>query len=193
MMDLIGIIPTGKVWGLILKDLIVDIKEGFKRAQKDVSIDILTERPYPIPRLAFDVDLGKYRVEGFFLKGFDIKTELERMHKISIDKVLILTDVDLCDPPHMNGFGYADTTHLFAIVSLYRLGKGANKFILKERLVKESLHELGHTYGLEHCSKSSCPMSVSASVFEIDAKTKEFCPRCVRTLSDTGFGEYWGV
>ncbi len=192
-MDLIGIIPTGRVWGLVLKDLMLEVKEGFEKAEKDVVMDILTERPYPIPRLAFDINLGKYRVEGFFLKGLDIKNEVERMHKISINKVLILTDVDLCDPPHMDGFGYADMTHLFAIVSVYRLQRGASKFLLKERLVKESLHELGHTYGLDHCSRMTCPMSVSMSVIEIDTKTKEFCPRCAAVLSDSGYGDYWGV
>lgn len=192
-MDLIGIIPTGKVWGLILRDLITDVRGAFATAEKDISMDILVERPYPIPTLAYDVNLGKYRVEGFFLKGLDIKTEIERLHTMTIDKILMLTDVDLCDPPHMNGFGYADIIHLFAIVSLFRLQKGANKFVLKERLVKESLHELGHTYGIDHCSNPTCPMSKSTSVFEIDTKTKEFCPRCTATLSDSGYGEYWGV
>ncbi len=193
-MDRIGIIPTGKVWGLILKDFIVDVKSSFKEAGKDLALDILTERPYPIPRLAYDINLGKYRVEGFFLKGFDIKTDIERIYKIVIDKVLILTDVDICDPPSTDGFGYADSnTFMFAIVSLYRLQRGANRDLLRDRLVKEALHELGHTYGLEHCSRSNCPMSVSPSVLEVDAKTKTFCPRCTAVLQDTGYGEYWGV
>jgi archaemetzincin len=192
-MDLIGVIPTGKVWGLILRDVITEVCSAFDQAGKTISMDILVERPCHIPTLAYDVDLGKYRVEGFFLKGFDIKTDIERMHDMTIDKVLMLTDVDLCDPPHMNGFGYADMVHLFAIVSIFRLQKGANKFVLKERLVKESLHELGHVYGIDHCSNTSCPMSKSTSVFEIDGKSKEFCPRCVAMLSDSGYGEYWGV
>ena len=192
-MDLIGVIPTGKVWGLILKDIIVGIREGFLKAGKEVMLDILTESPYPIPRLAFDVNLGKYRVEGFFLKGLDIKMDIERIHGITVDRVLMLTDVDICDPPNMNGIGYADITHLFAIVSMYQLQRGADRTVLKERLVKEALHELGHTYGLDHCSRNSCPMSISHSALEIDAKTTEFCPRCVKMLSDTGYGEYWGV
>jgi archaemetzincin len=192
-MDLIGVIPTGKVWGLILRDVITEVCSAFQQAEKQISMDILVERPCAIPTLAYDVNLGKYRVEGFFLKGFDIKTDIERVHDMTIDKVLMLTDVDLCDPPHMNGFGYADMVHLFAIVSIFRLQKGANKFVLKERLVKESLHELGHVYGLDHCSNTTCPMSKSTSVFEIDAKSKQFCPRCVAMLSDSGYGEYWGV
>ncbi len=193
-MDFIGIIPTGKVWGLILRDLILDLKDSFKKAGKDITLDILTERPYPIPRLAFDKDLGKYRVEGFFLKGLDIKTDVERVHNVSIDKILLLTDVDLCDPPLMDGFGYSDNvTHISAIVSLYRLQRGANREVLRDRLVKECLHELGHTYGMDHCAKSSCPMSVSPSVLEIDQKTKVFCQRCVGLLSDSGYGDYWGV
>ncbi|KYK34142.1 MAG: hypothetical protein HXS46_07130 [Theionarchaea archaeon] len=193
-MDLIGILPTGKVWGYILTDLIVDTRNAFKKVGKSVSLDILTERPYPIPRLAFDVNLGKHRVEGFFVEALDIKTEVERMHDISIDRMLVLTDVDLCNPPdNKDGFGYADTHLLFAIVSIYRLQKGADRLTLKERLVKESLHELGHTYGLDHCPDSSCPMYCSKSVQEIDQKSAEFCPHCADMLSDSGYGEYWGV
>lgn len=193
-MDLIGIIPTGKVWGYILRDLMLEVKEGFQKAGKDVTLDILTERPYPIPRLAYDVDLGKYRVEGFFLKGRDIKTEIERIHGLSIDKILILTDVDICDPPNMNGIGYGDKrNHIFAIISMYRLQRGADRTVLKDRLVKEALHELGHTYGLDHCARSSCPMSESHSVLEVDQKQKEFCSRCTKMFSDSGYGEYWGV
>jgi archaemetzincin len=193
-MDLVGIIPTGKVWGLVLKDLIVDLQRAFEEAGKDLFLDIVTERPYPIPRLAFDMDLGKYRVEGFFLKAFNIKNDVERAHNISIDKILILTDVDICDPPNMNGFGYSDNVnHIFALVSIFRLKRGADKLTLKDRLTKECLHELGHTYGLEHCARSTCPMSVSPSVLEIDQKLKKFCPRCEALLSDSGYGNYWGM
>lgn len=193
-MDIVGIIPTGKVWGLILRDVILDVTHSFKKAGKEMVLDILTERPYPIPRLAYDKDLGKYRVEGFFLKGLDIKTDVERVHHVSIDKILLLTDVDLCDPPRMGGFGYSDNvTHICAIVSLYRLQRGANKERLRDRLVKECLHELGHTYDIDHCRKSSCPMSESPSVLEIDQKSTTFCQRCAGLLADSGFGEYWGV
>jgi archaemetzincin len=193
-MDLIGIIPTGKVWGFILRDLVIDLKKSFKKAGKDINVDILTERPYPIPRLAYDKDLGKYRVEGFFLKALDIKTEVERIHSISIDKVLVLTDVDICDPPNMTGFGFSDNvTHMFGIVSISKLHKGADQNVLRDRLVKESLHELGHTYGLDHCNTSSCPMSKSPSILEIDAKSKHFCSRCEKMLLDSGYGKYWGV
>ena len=119
---------------------------------------------------------------------------MERLHNISIDKVLVLTDVDICDPPCMNGFGFSDAVNrMFAIVSIFKLEKGASETVLRDRLVKEAAHELGHTYGLDHCAKSICPMSDSPSTLEIDQKAKEFCPRCTEMLSDSGYGRYWGV
>jgi archaemetzincin len=194
LMDLVGIIPTGKVWGLILRDLILDSKTLFEKAGKKLMIDIVTERPCPLPRLAYDKDLRKYRVEGFYLQAFDIKSEVERLHHISINKVLVLTDVDICDPPYMNGFGFSDAANrMFAIVSIFKLERGASETVLRDRLVKEAAHELGHTYGLDHCAKSSCPMSDSPSILEIDQKAKEFCSRCTGMLSDSGYGRYWGV
>ena len=49
-----------------------------------------------------------------------------------------------------------------------------------ERLLKESLHELGHTYGLRHCPDYTCVMSSSNGVERIDLKSAEFCPACAR-------------
>ena len=46
------------------------------------------------------------------------------------------------------------------------------------RLLKESLHELGHTVGLVHCDDYRCVMCASTSVEEIDLKDEAFCGTC---------------
>ena len=51
-----------------------------------------------------------------------------------------------------------------------------------ERLLKESLHELGHTYGLRHCPDYTCVMSSSNAVERIDLKSAEFCPNCAQLI-----------
>ncbi|MFQ5892300.1 MAG: hypothetical protein ACE5HW_05855 [Candidatus Methanofastidiosia archaeon] len=92
----------------------------------------------------------------------------------------------------MNLFGQAEREDTCCVVSLHRLKRGANKFLLKERLVKECLHELGHTYGLRHCFDRRCPMNFSNIPREIDEKGKEFCKSCAPLLLDNGKGDYWG-
>jgi predicted Zn-dependent protease len=191
-MDKIGIIPTGKVWGMLLRDLIAELMDAFERAGKVVQLDILADRPYPIPDLSYDSDLGKHRVDAFFFLARDIKMELERKYHLEIARTLILTDVAISDPPHINAFGYANTPMGSAIVSLHGLAFNANQFLLKERLVKECLHELGHTYGLSHCANKDCPMCFSSVVHDIDEKGKTYCPKCKLVFVQGGKGEYWG-
>ena len=73
------------------------------------------------------------------------------------------------------------------MVSAHRLrqefyGLPTDPELLHERLLKEALHELGHTYGLRHCPDYTCVMSSSNGVERIDLKSAEFCPTCARIM-----------
>ena len=61
-------------------------------------------------------------------------------------------------------------------------GNPDNQTLLFQRLVKEAVHELGHTYNLFHCSDSTCVMHSSTYVEEIDLKSDRFCRLCDRLL-----------
>lgn len=72
-------------------------------------------------------------------------------------------------------------------MSLHRLrqefyGLPPDPRMLRERLLKEAVHELGHTLGLTHCEDYSCAMAPSHSVEWIDVKTSAFCPNCATTM-----------
>ncbi|WP_052883484.1 archaemetzincin family Zn-dependent metalloprotease [Infirmifilum uzonense] len=49
--------------------------------------------------------------------------------------------------------------------------------LFRARLLKESLHELGHSFGLPHCSRN-CVMRFSNSVYDVDSKPATFCAQC---------------
>jgi len=71
-------------------------------------------------------------------------------------RLLAVTSVDLYVPVLTFVFGEAQLTGACAVVSLHRLreefyGLPPREDLLRERLVKESVHELGHTFGLRHC------------------------------------------
>ena len=98
-------------------------------------------------------------------------------------KVLGVTEMDLYIPVLTFVFGEAQISDGGAVVSTHRLrqefyGLPTDPQLLQERLLKESLHELGHTYGLRHCSDYTCVMSASNGVERIDLKQAEFCPTC---------------
>ena len=80
-------------------------------------------------------------------------------------------------------FGEARLNGRCAVVSSYRLdnkfyGLPDNPALLQERLLKEAIHELGHTYGLLHCHNPECVMKSSTYVEEIDFKSSRFCDKC---------------
>ena len=98
-------------------------------------------------------------------------------------RVLGVTDVDLYVPILTFVFGEAQLSDTGALVSTHRLhpefyGMPKDPELLRARLLKEALHELGHTFGLQHCSDYLCVMSSSHSVERIDLKRADFCPAC---------------
>ena len=98
-----------------------------------------------------------------------------------VTRVLGVTDVDLY-APHLNFvFGEAESPGKFAIISTYRL-RHLNKRIFIERVLKEAIHELGHTFGLAHCGNPSCVMYFSNSITDTDKKSYMFCNMCLKKL-----------
>lgn len=98
-------------------------------------------------------------------------------------RILGVTDLDLYIPILTFVFGEAQLSAAAALVSTHRLrpefyGMPQDPELLQERLLKEALHELGHTFGLHHCSDYLCVMSSSHSAERIDLKQAEFCPAC---------------
>ncbi|MFQ5892664.1 MAG: hypothetical protein ACE5HW_07710, partial [Candidatus Methanofastidiosia archaeon] len=50
--------------------------------------------------------------------------------------------------------------------------------VFLERVLKEAIHELGHTFGLRQCKNSRCVMFFSNSLWDTDYKSKEYCEIC---------------
>jgi archaemetzincin len=50
--------------------------------------------------------------------------------------------------------------------------------------MKEAVHELGHTFGLIHCSDARCAMSLSNAIQQVDKKTEELCTNCSILFGD---------
>lgn len=111
--------------------------------------------------------------------------ELGRLISPYVDSVVFVVREDMFSGKLNFVFGLA--LERACIVSTARLdprfyGEVKDKLhaniLFKERIVKEVLHELGHTRGLPHCEDRTCLMVFSNSIADVDFKKREFCERC---------------
>ena len=96
-------------------------------------------------------------------------------------KLIGVTDVDLFIPVLTFVYGEALLGGACAVVSTARLGRlpgGPGPDPSSSRLAKECVHELGHTFGLVHCSAARCVMSRSVNLAAVDGKSATFCNDC---------------
>ncbi len=107
-------------------------------------------------------------------------------------RILGVTAADLYVPVLTFVFGEAQLDGNCAAVSTARLheefyGLPARASLLHERLLKEAVHELGHTFGLRHCPNWRCVMTSSHGVERLDVKSAEFCQTCRKAVFSEHF------
>ena len=98
-------------------------------------------------------------------------------------RLLGVTQCDLYIPILTFVFGEAQLGGRSAVVSYRRLqqefyGLPPDPDVLANRLLVESVHELGHTLRLTHCQDYQCAMAPSHAVEWIDIKDSGFCEDC---------------
>lgn len=103
-------------------------------------------------------------------------------------KTLGLFNIDLFIPILTYIFGQAFLNGRIGIASMYRLsneryGIKTNNILMQERFKKEAIHELGHMFGLIHCSNPVCVMRSSTYVEDIDQKSPAMCGDCRKRLN----------
>ena len=106
-------------------------------------------------------------------------------------RLLGVTSVDIFTPILRYVFGEAMLPGKAALISTYRLGSApprgeslSDRSVFLSRVTKESIHELGHTFGLTHCRNPSCAMAASLDTAHIDAKSTRLCDYCSIMLED---------
>ena len=164
---IIEIVPIGNVSTHILQKLPRAIEEKFPGREARIAIHGLEHPDY-----AFSPSRNQYLAGPILEKLSRFDTRVER--------ILGVADLDLFAPDLNFIFGQAQIGGQAAVIALARLhpefwGQHANQQLLQKRTTKEAIHELGHTYGLEHCSIPTCVMYFSNMLEETDRKSDQFC------------------
>lgn len=172
-MSYIDIVPIGEVDEALLLFL-------RKRIQQIFKIQCRSRNSRFDLSLVYDPVRNQYNSSGLLL-------QLISDPPPDTFKILGVTELDLFIPIFTFLFGEAQLNGRGAIVSTHRLhnqfyGMPEDEELLKNRLLKEGIHELGHTFGLIHCFTLKCVMNSSTYVEEIDQKSIDFCKLCEQKI-----------
>lgn len=170
----VAILPLGEVD----RDVLEKVREGICSVYR-VEVVILPARPLPVK--AYYPPRDRYRA--------DVLLEfLEETIPDSCSKVLGITGRDISAAKgkvlDYGIFGYGRMGGKPCLVSTFRLGRNAlSSDRLYERVVKVVNHELGHTFGLDHCARDRCLMQDGeGTIRTVDQESGEFCDECRRKI-----------
>jgi archaemetzincin len=168
-MNLVHLLPVGKVDLPLLHDLRAAIPRSL-----GVACEILPYQLDPTP---------SYHPERQQYHSSELLQRMQPLVRPQDWRFLAIADVDLYIPILKYVFGEAQMGGPCAVVSLHRLrqefyGLDRDDALLRHRLLKESVHELGHTLDLRHCQDYSCVMASSHSVEWIDLRESTLCDSC---------------
>lgn len=176
-MKRLQLISVGELDGVVLEGLAVELANHFA-----MPCEVL---PHTIdPHFALHGERRQYH-------SSKILAEMTKFVTKDTWRLLGVCGHDLYIPILTFVFGEAQMGGPTSVVSYYRLrqefyGLPQNYDLLRERLLKEAVHELGHTLDLTHCEDYRCAMSASHSVELIDIKENALCPVCAgRVLAST--------
>lgn len=169
---IIAVQPLGRV----PKDRIEIIRQAVAR-QYQATVEVLPAKP--LPAEAYYKPRGRYRADKLL-------TWLDHTGDLKYNKVLGLTESDISTTKgeyvDWGVFGLGSLGGRPCVISSYRL-RNVPKDRFRARYTNLVIHELGHTFGLDHCPTKGCVMQdAQGTVRAVDEETGDFCKICLTKL-----------
>jgi archaemetzincin len=166
----VGILPVGHV----PREVLLELAGALPKILPETACVVIGE-PLPIPADAFVKNRNQYNASVILSH-----VRVYAASNAVFDRVLGVVDADVFASGLNYVFGEAYNPGRAALISLWRLkpsfyGEATCSDVYMSRVLKEAVHELGHTLGLNHCARGSCVMHFSNSIFDTDEKESLFC------------------
>lgn len=140
----------------------------------DIPVKVLSITP-DIPAEAYE------KVRDKYYAGKIVEFLAAMNPKDSLGIVGVVKEPIFAGPsPYVNGLGLPGKA---AVVSLAMI-TDADYYRTRRRVLSESLHEIGHVYGLEHEDKYYCLMQDTHDMKQLDAREIDFCSAHMKQLYD---------
>jgi archaemetzincin len=168
-MRLLQLLPIGNVDDGLLKDLCPTVEEILGIPCKVLPVRLG-------PEFAFHRERQQYH-------SSEILQRMQSFLTADSWRMLGIATVDLYIPILTFVFGEAQMGGPCAVLSTHRLcqefyGLPPDPELFRQRLIKEAVHEVGHTLNLTHCDDYRCVMASSHAVEWIDLKENSMCGHC---------------
>ena len=174
--------------GGINQSFLVKLKKNLERSFKgfNLSINVIQEA-IPLEKAEYNPKRRQYNASKVLTKI------LYYTQKKQFFRILGVMDDDIYSKPLNFVFGLAMNPKtripelpVAALISITRLRetfyrRAENNALFELRILKEAIHELGHTFSLEHCNKF-CIMRFSNSLADTNKKPPKFCEFCKKKL-----------
>ena len=167
----------------ILSSLEKALLKEFNASSSIVTAPAIKEIPEQRQLLLFDNQRNQWNSSDILQWLSDKYKKLYSKERRTTIKILAICDFDAYSGNLNFVFGEVHLDGSISAIYLPRLGQEfyglkPDKSVFCQRLVKEAVHELGHSFGLSHCKNIKCVMHFSNSLSDTDIKTNDLCDVC---------------
>lgn len=174
--------------GDITQSVLVKLKKNLEKSFKGFNLSINTiQGSIPLEKVEYNPKRRQYNAIKILKKIIIYAQNKKIFHVLGvIDKDIFSSGLKFVFGRAIKAEGRAPESPIVALISITRLresfyGRTENKGLFELRILKEAIHELGHTFNLDHCNKL-CIMRFSNSISDTDEKPQKFCEDCVNKL-----------
>jgi len=175
--------------GELDKTILIKLKKNLKWSFKEFNLSLkILDTIIPLNETEYNQIRRQYNADLIMLKLLKYNSEK------SYFRILGVMDYDIYVRQYNFIFGTASNPERMnfqfspvALISVARLreqfwGRVENNSLFELRVLKEAIHELGHTFGLFHC-ENQCIMVFSNWIGDTDDKPPIFCESCFKKLN----------